>query len=59
MSNQKQGMIIISNKFKVTTVEVCACDGCGKEIDKNDNYCRFCGMKITGVKHANIKGDPC
>ena len=28
----------------------CKCSKCGKRIDKTDNYCRFCGRKITGTK---------
>lgn len=28
----------------------CTCSKCGKSIDKTDNYCRFCGRKITGTK---------
>ena len=60
MSTRKQGMMIISGVYKISHVEpACTCSGCGKNIDKNDNYCRFCGMKITGVKYVNIKGDPC
>ena len=28
----------------------CTCSKCGKRIDRIDNYCRFCGRRITGTK---------
>lgn len=28
----------------------CKCKKCGKSINKDDNYCKGCGRKITGCE---------
>ena len=46
----KEGTIIITQSFKATPIIKNLCSNCSKEIDRDDNFCRYCGMKIIGIE---------
>ena len=53
---KKPGLVIISHKIVINRehVMVALCGNCGLEIDKDDKYCRYCGIEITGTQYTSI-----